>query len=133
MLLQAGYILNTISTTKLLLIGNPSTIDIQDEQGATALHYAVRNHVVYSRKNSGIAKVLCENGADASLRGSNGQTPLHCVVFKTFTHEPTDTALIDILLEKGASLGDTDVEDNNPLHHAPRNLSQIEVVRVFLS
>ena len=131
--LKADYVSYTIGTIKLLLSSNPSSINVQDEQGQTALHHAIISHVSHGSERYAIAKLLCENGADASLRGSNGQTPLHCLASSAHSSEPTDTALIDLLLENGARVGDRDSNYNTPLHFAAKQFSQIRVVHALLS
>lgn len=70
MFLEDGDIVpHAIGTIKLLLAGNLSTINVQDKQSDTALHYAVRSHALCGSKHSEIPKILFENGADAGLRG----------------------------------------------------------------
>jgi ankyrin repeat protein len=134
MLLKDDIILHAISTIKLLVTCNPSTINAQDNQGQTALHYAISSYAGFGGKYSDVIKVLCENGADSSLRGTNGETLLHCLDYPVPAGEPADTALIDLLLAHGASVGDTDVDGNTPLHLVvARNLEHVELVRFLLS
>lgn len=134
MLLKDDIISHAISTIKLLLTGNPSTVNAQDNHGQTALHYAVSSYAVLRGKYFNVLKILCDNGADASLRGRNGETPLHYIGFPALVGEPASTAVIDLLLAHGASVDDTDIDGNTPLHLVvARNLEYVELARVLLS
>ena len=134
MLLKDDIISHAISTIQLLLAGNPSTVNAQDNHGQTALHYAVSSYAVLRGKYFNVLKILCDNGADASLQGRNGETPLHYIGFPALVGEPASTAVIDLLLAHGASVDDTDIDGNTPLHLVvARNLEYVELARVLLS
>lgn len=120
-------------TIRLLLASNPNTVNAQDKQGQTALHYAIRSYARCGRKYSDTVKALCENGADAGLRDRNGQTPLHYLSFHILGSQPIDMGLIALLLAHGADVGDTDADGNTPLHRAARNLQNVQAVRFLLS
>ncbi|KIN09101.1 hypothetical protein OIDMADRAFT_111204 [Oidiodendron maius Zn] len=124
---------NATTTIKLLLTSNPDTVNTQDKQGDTALHYAARSHAQRISKNSDTLKFLCENGADASLRDRKGQTPLHCLCFHAPGSEPIDTSLIPLLLAHGSDIGDADADGNTPLHLAVKNLQSVEAVQLLLN
>jgi ankyrin repeat protein len=132
MLPQDDIISHAISTTELLLASNPSTVNFQDNQGHTALHYAVITYAKMLGKYFDVLKILCANGADASLRGKNGKTPLHCIDFNVLAGRPDITAAIDLLLAHGASVDDTDMDGNTPLHLMAKNLQHVEVARALL-
>ena len=124
---------HALSTMKLMLTSNPSTINAQDEHGETPLHFAVRGHARCGTKHSAIAKLLLEYGADASLRGRKGQTPLHCLGFDVLGGEPIDPTLIALLLAHGANVDDLDADGNTPLYLAAKNLHHVEAVRFLVS
>jgi ankyrin repeat protein len=117
-------------TIKLLLKGsNPSSINIPDNRGNTALHLASSGEAQSGNEHSRVARVivklLLEHGADAALRNQQGQTPLHLVT--------KDTALMELFLANGASPNDADAEGNTALHFAASNLRYIEAVRFLIS
>jgi ankyrin repeat protein len=124
---------HAIGTIRLLLASNPNTVNAQDKQAETALHYAIRSYARRGSKYSDTVKILCENGADAGLRDRNGQTPLHCLGLHVPCSLPIDMDLIALLLAHGADVGDTDADGNTPLHLAARNLRYVEAVRFLLS
>lgn len=124
-----------ISTIKLLLAGSPKAIDAQDEQGSTALHYAARNYVLRGSGSSlyyDIIKTLCENGADASVRGGKRRTPLHSLLKWPQTAASINTTLITLLLAHGAKIGDEDEDGTTVLHSVARGLQNLDAVRFLL-
>lgn len=131
-----SHIIDTIS---LLLRNNPTKINAQDNQGNTALHYAVRSHGDYGSYIA-IPKLLCELGADARSRNLKNQTPLHNAVrirgdyvLSTDYNEPLINPIIDLLLAHGASVADTDSDDNTPLHLVAKSLALSDVAQRLLS
>lgn len=116
-------------TIKLLLNGNPTTINIPDKQGNTALHLASSGEARSGSQHSAVAraivKLLLEHGADPSSRNGKGQTPLHLVT--------TDTTLMELLLAHGANLKATDAAGNIALHFAAHNLRYISAVRFLIN
>ncbi|KAB8255516.1 ankyrin repeat-containing domain protein [Aspergillus pseudonomiae] len=116
-----------IGILKILLTANPSTINMQDNQGSTALHYD-------------IIQFLCENGADASISNYEGQTALHLLALCSRDCDPIDTAtdksgatalhtmsmclrqipILQHLLKLGADATIQDSEGDTPLHKLMR-------------
>lgn len=123
-----------VDTFKLLVAGNPSTINIQDKRGATALHYAVGNHAGCGNRHSELAiRFLCENGADPGLQDSNGKTVLHMLAFYSIDGEPINPAVLDLLVAHGANVGQTDMDGNTALHIMVRNLRQVKAAHFLIS
>lgn len=123
-----------ISTIQLLLTGSPKTIDAQDRQGNTALHYAARNYTLQGSDNSlyyDIIKTLCENGADASVRGKKRRTALHTLLKMPRAHA-IDTTLVSLLLAHGAEIGDADEDGTTVLHFATRSSRNLDMMRFLL-
>ncbi|KAJ9459123.1 Tankyrase [Diplonema papillatum] len=81
-------------------------VDLQDVDGATALHYAAREGY------EDIATMLLEWRATADLATKTGWTPLH-----EAAHHGRD-AIIDILIRAGAPLTTQDDQGNTALHFA---------------
>ncbi|KAM5345950.1 hypothetical protein ACJ41O_011811 [Fusarium nematophilum] len=129
----AEMVQRIISTMELLLESNPATINIQDDHGNTPLHYASKNYGTLGKEHTDIFKVLCDRGADASLLNNKRQTPLHTLCYCENGGMPIDAAAIAILLEHGAKATDADDAGNTPLHHAARNLDNLDAVDFLLA
>ncbi|KAF4331796.1 ankyrin [Fusarium beomiforme] len=68
---------NITKVITLLLDLDPTTINTQDNDGNTPLHYATRSLSRHNKLYTPIFQLLCTRGADASIRNNEGQTPLH--------------------------------------------------------
>ncbi|KAJ6149608.1 hypothetical protein N7471_000807 [Penicillium samsonianum] len=125
------------STFKLLLSGYPgnSNVNAPDNQGESALHYAVRAHACCggSKHFNDLVMFLLENGADASVVDINGQTVLHKLAARCMAGEPIDTTLIGILLLHGVKMNQQDSDGNTALHLMARNLRQTQAAKFLLS
>ncbi|ENH73468.1 hypothetical protein FOC1_g10008959 [Fusarium oxysporum f. sp. cubense race 1] len=123
---------NTISTIKLLLEYDPTTINIQDNEGNTPLHHATQtlnlNKVFYTD----ICRFLCDKGADASIRNNRGQTPLHFLFHRAGASLPVDVAATSILLAHGARPNDADKLGVTPLHLAAMRLESMDAMSCLL-
>jgi hypothetical protein len=120
---------------KLLLANNPDTINVQDEEGATPLHYARASHAGCGRsKHSELAiRLLLENGADARIQDKGGHTVLHIMTFCCGDDEPIDTTLLDLLITHGVDVNHIDKDGNTPLHSMVTNLRQVQATKFLLS
>lgn len=107
---------------RLLVESNPGTVNIQDDEGKTALYYAIDSH----RKDTWVTchcleeaiRFLCEHGADASMKDHKGQNALYrigatggCVGFLAINR-----TILDILVAHGARINDADEEGDTALH-----------------
>ncbi|KAK9423032.1 hypothetical protein SUNI508_14066 [Seiridium unicorne] len=128
-----GYVPRVTATIETLLEADPSTVNIQDKNGHTALHYAVWRHSRYRGRHIAIVRALCNYGADAGLQGRDGKTPLHGLGFRFRDSEPVDTCFIDLLLEHNAGVNDIDRDGNTALHFAAKNLIHSEAARHLVS
>lgn len=124
-----------IETFRLLLASNPSAINVQDEEGATPLLYAIGSHAACGgSKHADLAiRFLLEHGADASVSDSYGHTVLHIIAYRSVDGEPISTALLDLLVSHGASLNHADKDGNTALHIMARNLRQVQAAKFLLS
>jgi len=79
-----------------------NSIDVTDDSGYTALHYAVKENRV------DIVTILLANHADINIAGQFGWTPLHIAGNKKLFH------LSNILLQNGADKEIFDSDGNQP-------------------
>jgi len=100
-----------------LLLEKGADIDIQDDQGDTALHLAVGHEQV--------AELLLEKGADINRTDRWGMTALHEAARNG--HEQ----VVGLLLKKGADVNAKDQGDGTALHEAAAKGHE-EVVRLLL-
>lgn len=96
-----------------ILIKEGSAIDVADNEGASAIHYAME-----SPQNIGIVKAIFEanNGRDIDLmaiKDNQGRTALHYSVGSVWS----SVELVLMLLSLGAKVNDTDNYGNSPLGH----------------
>ncbi|ROW01945.1 hypothetical protein VMCG_05624 [Cytospora schulzeri] len=112
-----------------------SAVNKQDCYKNTSLHYAMRRRDDLPNGDIGfaIARILCEHGADASIRGWNGWTPLHSLCVSLMESEPVETALIDLLLAHSAGVGEVDTFGCTALHYIARQLPQVGAAQHLLS
>ncbi|CVK94828.1 related to ankyrin [Fusarium mangiferae] len=112
---RAGKVYRTI---RQLLEFAPTTVNIQDNDGNTALHYATEFFSKNGKIYTSISELLCIWGADASLRNHKDQTPLHTLFYAFNQDTPVDPVLISLLLAHGAKATDVDDAGNTPLQIA---------------
>ena len=98
-----------------MLMQNGHDLNIQDKDGQTPLHIAIRwslFHAAMSQTDVNLVELLMEHGADLNTQDVLGYTPLHCAAFSG-TPE-----IISMLIERGASLTTRDYAGRVPLHCA---------------
>jgi ankyrin repeat protein len=138
---------NITSIIAHLLDLDPITINAQDNNGNTPLHYATRATGRHDELYSSVFKLLCDRGGDSSIRNDKGQTPLH-TLFEcdgiesdrvNSRYETTDkdapvmeTSSILTLLAHGANATDVDDDGNTPLHYVAEILDYANAVSVLL-
>ncbi|KAK2675034.1 hypothetical protein RAB80_010018 [Fusarium oxysporum f. sp. vasinfectum] len=133
-----GIVQNIANIIKLLLDLDPTTVNFQDNDGNTPLHYATRSLSRHDKQYTSVFQLLCNRGGDPSIRNHNGETPLHTLfrLYKGDTsfdnQDPVNTAAISILLAHGAKATDIDNSGDTPLHIAAANLHWIDAVRYLL-
>ncbi|KAM0543955.1 hypothetical protein ACHAPJ_012050 [Fusarium lateritium] len=122
-----------INTMEFLLDKDPTTINVQDNDGNTPLHYASEYYGTNGNQHTAIIKYLCDRGADASIQNKKGQTPLHTLCHRINGGEPLDTDAMAVLLEHGAKVTDIDDAGDTPLHLAAWQLHNLDAVIFLLS
>ncbi|CAF3623116.1 unnamed protein product [Fusarium graminearum] len=126
---RAGKITRTIEQ---LLDFVPATINVQDIDGNTALHYATRYFGKNGTMYTPVFELLCSRGADPSLRNYKDETPLHTLFQSQGDDAPVDPAVTSLLLTHGAKVTDVDDAGNTPLHLATRTWHFIDAVSLLL-
>ncbi|KAF5621134.1 ankyrin [Fusarium tjaetaba] len=114
----------------LLLDCSPETINAQDQDSNTPLHYSAKKYGNCGQDHTAVFQYLCEKGADSSILNKNGETALHSLC----SYDgglPLDIAAIETLLDHGAKVTDTDNDGNIPLQLAVKNLDNVDAI-VFL-
>lgn len=106
----ADFSLKKISNGNLSLVKRflnaGGSIDKQDKEGYTLLHYAVM------RDRRDLMKFLIENGASININDQRDATPLYYAVFSGLW----DAA--ELLIENGAAINRQDKEGRSLLHYA---------------
>lgn len=110
---------NDLSKVKLLT-GKGTSVNIKDNSGYTALHYAAR------AGNIEIAKYLLDSGADPNSRTKTGRdTPLHRAAYQG--HD----VMVSLLLQRGADPMLQNSDGQTALHKAA-SMKRTEVVKLLL-
>ena len=98
-----------LSEVVLLLISKHANVNASGRAGWAPLHYAA-----LCREQSGVVKLLLENGADVDKKCKNLMTPLNISCFSG-TSESTIECLIK---HGGADVQSVDIYGSTPLHRA---------------
>ncbi|PNP78051.1 hypothetical protein FNYG_08777 [Fusarium nygamai] len=122
---------NATRVIDFLLDIDPTTINVQDNEGNTPLHYAAQNYGQRSKQYTTILKLLSNRGADASILNKS-ETPLHAFFFGGSNYKPFHTDAIAILPAHGAKVTNKDDNGNTPLHLASSNLNQVDAISLLL-
>lgn len=68
---------NITQVIEILLGIAPSTINTQDHDGNTPLHYVAEFFNRQGKQHTAVFEFLCSRGAGSSIRNKKGKTPLH--------------------------------------------------------
>ena len=90
-----------LSVLEYLLDAYPSTVNMRDENGRTALHYASYNGHLDA------VKLLVSEGANINARGKHGGTPVYLAGYKGYLD------IIKFLFSKGAKLNTKTTSGNS--------------------
>ncbi|KAL7755293.1 hypothetical protein ACKLNR_015050 [Fusarium oxysporum f. sp. zingiberi] len=120
------------SVIGLLLDISLVTMNLQDDDGNTTLHYATEHFGRGGKLYTPIFELLCKKGADAGMRNKQGETPLHTLFRRDGSNMPVDAAALTTLLTYGANVTDVDNAGNTPLHVACFNGNFSDAVTVLL-
>lgn len=108
-----------VDDVKRHLATEPSRLNGAPGARLSPLHQAIL------RKQTAIALLLLERGADAEAPDNSGRTPLHLAVART------DAGMVAALLQRKVDLTKRDRIGWTPLHHAAAK-DQIEIARLLL-
>lgn len=119
----------------LELLCSGSDINARDNQGETALHYAVRGHACCggSKHFDTMLRFLLKNGADADVVDANDQTVLHKIAARCMAGGAIDNPLMDNFLSHGTKINQQDKDGNTALHLMARNLRQVQAAKFLIS
>ncbi|KAJ9415857.1 ankyrin repeat-containing domain protein [Fusarium oxysporum] len=104
---RAGNIARTIEQ---LLDFAPTTVNVQDNDGNTALHYATRHFGKNGKIYTPVFELLCSRGADPSLRNYKDETPLHTLFQSHGDDASIDPVAVSLILAYGAKVTDETTE-----------------------
>ncbi|WP_342189704.1 ankyrin repeat domain-containing protein [Spiroplasma endosymbiont of Dilophus febrilis] len=103
-----------------LLIDNGADVNLQDENDATPLYYAI------STNNKEMVQLLINKGANIKNITKNGLTPLYYAIILD------NKEMVQLLIEKGANVNMQDENGLTPLHFAIEENNQ-EMVQLLIN
>ena len=115
-----------LACIRLLVNARPSTIDMKDKSGLTALAHCMTSHADKNADNLAMADLLVSFGADCMTRDNQNLTCLHrAMIFNR------DIRLVNLLLEHNVLLEARDVNGYTPLMVAAEH-GRTSFVRLLL-
>ncbi len=111
-----------INLVKTLLAQNMA-VDAQDDDGYTALHYAVL------KSNVPMVKLLLDAGADPNKANRFGNTPF----YYSFSQGEPNIALTQLLLDYGADVNQRDKIGTTPLFRVVNFKKMSEVLKLLIA
>ena len=120
--------ISSFYTMMNMLVNSCQNVNVQDKDGQTPLHIAIRWSVFYavlSSTDENVIKLLLDHGADLNTQDNLGYTPLHCAAFSG------NPEIILMLVDRGASLIAKDYVGRVPLHCAASALYE-DNIKVLL-
>ncbi len=118
--LDKGRYMNVIDAVKEdsigvfnVLLKQGANLNLSDEKGRTALHYAAQKNDIFYVRN------LVFAGADVTARDDNGLTPLCALYKEQWYNDVSESA--EVLLSAGADVNATDKDGMTPLKYAKQN------------
>ncbi|KAI5530243.1 spectrin binding [Trichomonas vaginalis G3] len=98
-----------------------ANINVKNEYGGTALHYAAMNN------SKEIAEILISNGANINVKNEYGETALHLAAMYNSNKETAE-----VLISNGANINEKDKDGQTALHLAVKKNSK-ETVELLIS
>jgi ankyrin repeat protein len=127
-----NFMRRAVETLKLLVESNPSSINAQDQDGETPLHYAAHSYGRLTSMYKGVFQYLLDNGADASIRNKDGKTPFQFLCDRYDDGVPLDVTTMDLLYTDSEDLALVDSKGNTCLHKMASQWDRIEAVKFLL-
>ena len=104
------------------LIKKGIDINAQDDNGDTALIYAVRHNAP-----SGVLRILLDAGVNVNATNKAGESAVMTAVKQNIS-----AASLDVLLQSGADVNKADNRGDSPLRYAVKNNCTPEVIQILL-
>lgn len=137
--LTNGYVMGagSLALMKVLFRFNPniSTVNAQDQSGATALLTVLSYHetcnVVRESYTMPLVELLLARGADRTTYDKKGQTALHKLAASPSYDDPISPDLLEKFIPS-VDINKADVNGWTALHWMVRNLRQVEASRLLV-
>lgn len=122
-----------VNTLKLLVESNPRTVNAQDHDGETPLHYAAHSYGRLIITYKGVFQYLLDNGADASIQNREGRTPFQFLCDRFNDGIPLEAATMSLLFTETEDLCHADASGNTCLHKLASHWDRVEAVKFLLA
>jgi len=104
-----------------LFLGPDTNVNIRNSAGATMLHRAAQNSYIE------IARILCENEADVTIKTKQGDTALHFAL----SAKTPNLEMVTLLLDEWADVNAKGNAGQTPMHLAARN-ADAEILQLLM-
>lgn len=121
-----------VDTLKLLVESNPRTVNAQDHDGETPLHYAAHSYGRFTITCKGIFQYLIDNGADASIQNREERPAFQFLCDRFNDGIPHEAATMSLLFTESQELSHATVNGNTCLHKLVSHWDRVEAVKFLL-
>lgn len=121
-----------VNTLKLLVESNPETVNAQDHDGETPLHYAAHSYGRLTIPYKAVFQYMLDNGANASTQNREGRTSFQFLCDRFNDGIPLEAAIMSLLITESEDLSHADASGNTCLHKLASQWDRIEAVKFLL-